>query len=60
MRRGSSAAFWKKYNGLQFSMAASCMPNTARVSEAKPIKVKAPAAVCLVPGRVPAKPIYVN
>jgi len=41
--------FWKKYNGLQFAMAAACMPNTARVCAAEPMKIKIPSrsARCL-------------
>jgi len=60
MRRGSTAAFWKKYNGLQFAMAASCMPNTARVCAAEPMKIKIPLAFCALPGRILAIPIHLN
>jgi hypothetical protein len=60
MRRGSTAAFWKKYNGIQFAMAASCMPNTALVCAAKPMQIKTPLAFCALHGRIPASPGYAN
>jgi hypothetical protein len=60
MRCGTSAAFWKKYNGIQFAMAASCMPNTALVCAAKPMQIKTPLAFCALPGRIPANPVHVN
>ena len=60
MRPGSTAAFWKKYNGLQLSMTASCMPKTALSCAAKPMQIKTPLAFCALPCRLQASPIYVN
>ena len=60
MRRGTSAGFWRKYEYLQLSMTASCMPKTAVVSATKPMQIKTPLAFCALPGRIPATPVHLN
>jgi hypothetical protein len=54
--RGSKPGFWKKYEAQQMSLIASCMPQTAAQSDEKPMAVKAPLAVCPLPGRLLAAP----
>jgi hypothetical protein len=58
--RGPKPGFWKKYETLQMSMVASCMPRTAVRSGDKPMAVKAPLAVCTLPGRLTATPVGWN
>ena len=54
--RGPKPGFWRKYEAQQASHVASCMPRTAVMSGDKPMAIKAPLAVCLLPGRLVATP----
>jgi hypothetical protein len=54
--RGTKLSFWRKYEAMQMSMAASCMPRTAVQSGYKPMPIKAPLVVCPVTGRLVATP----
>ena len=54
--RGSKPGFWKKYEAQQMSLVASCMPRTTVQSGDKPTAIKAPLAVCTLPGRLAATP----
>ena len=54
--RGTKLSFWRKYEAMQISMAASCMPRTAAQSGDKPMPIKAPLAVCPVPSQMVAIP----
>jgi hypothetical protein len=55
--RGPKPGFWRKYEAQQASHVASCMPRTAVMSGGdKPMAIKAPLAVCLLPGRLVATP----
>jgi hypothetical protein len=53
MRKGTSPTFWKKYEAMQVSMIASCMPTTAAAGGAKPLTIparlevrRAPFTIC--------------
>jgi hypothetical protein len=48
--RGPKPGFWRKYETQQTSLVASCMPRTAVPSGDKPMVIKAPLAVCTLPG----------
>ena len=54
--RGPKPGFWRKYEAQQTSLVASCMPRTAVLSGDKPMAIKAPLAVCALPGRLVATP----